>query len=262
MKKKKNIINKDFFVFIVCCILSIVLFFSKDISGIKKIKIHTSNFFSIIFSPKKTAIKLSNLDSVNDSLMNELKDAKEENIKLNQKINNIEIYNNYNKKLDKLISSHEFIPAKILNHSFSKSANILNLNVGLRDGVSKSYRAVVDFEGNLVGKTSFVSNDFTEVHRINDKLFHVLVNTKNNVFGQFSYVSRNRGIIESVTKYYEKFLNKGDIFYTSSSSTIYPENIKVAKIVSIESKPTKVHLDITVEILTKLDILENVFIIK
>ena len=260
--KKKTFINKDFFVFIICCFLSIILFFSKDMNGIKNAKTHLSNFFSIIFSPKNSAIKLTNLESINDSLINELKYIKQENIKLNQKINNIDLYQNYNKKLDKLISDYEYLPAKVLSHSFNKSANILNLNIGLNDGLSEGYKAVVDFEGNLVGKTSFIGDKITEVHKISDKLFHVLVKTENNVSGQFSYVSRNLGIIESVTKYYKNFLKEGDIFYTSSSSSIYPENIKVAKIVSVESKPTKIHLDITVEILTKLDALENVFIIK
>ena len=152
MRKKKSAINKNFFIFIICCILSIVLFFSKDINEVKKIKIHVSNFFSIIFSPKNSANDFLNLKSKNDSLINELKNMKNLNFELEQKINNIDLYSNYDKKLDKLISNYRFIPAKILNHSFSKSANILNLNIGLKDGVPKQYKAVVDYKGNLIGR--------------------------------------------------------------------------------------------------------------
>ena len=212
MRKKKSAINKNFFIFIICCILSIFLFFSKDINEVKNFKIHISNFFSIIFSPKNSANDFLNLKSKNDSLINELKNMKNLNFELEQKINNIDLYSNYDKKLDKLISNYRFIPAKILNHSFSKSANILNLNIGLEDGVPKEYKAVVDYKGNLIGRTSFVTDNNTEVHKINDKHFHVYVKTKDDIFGQFSYVSGKVGVIESVAKNLIKQYNQ-EIFF-------------------------------------------------
>ena len=229
MRRKFSVINKGFFIFIICCILSIILFFSKDINEIKNFKIHMSNFFSIIFSPKNSANDFLNLKSKNDSLVNELKNIKKLHSELGHKIKTIDLYHNYDKKLDKLISNYIFIPAKILNHSFSKSANILNLNVGLKDGVPKEYKAVIDYKGNLIGRTSFITDNNTEVHKINDKHFHVYVKTKNDIFGQFSYVSGKVGIIESVAKKFDKMIQKGDIFYTTSSSNIYPKNIKVER---------------------------------
>ena len=271
MKRKRVIINRDFLVFIICCILSIVLFLSKDIKAVKNIKSHSSNFFSFLFSPKDSAIKFSNIESRNDSLIDKLKKLNEENFKLKEKIITIDKYSNYDKKLNKLISNYEFIPAKILKHSMSKSAKILNLNVGLKDGIPNDYKAVVDIDGNLVGRTSFVSESNTEVHKINDKLFHVFVQTtvKDDnlgeliiIKGQFSYISGNRGLIESVSTYYDNKINKGDIFYTTASSNIYPKGIKVAEVVSVKYDNKKNYLDIVVQILTPLDDLENVFIIK
>ena len=262
MRKKISAINKNFFIFIICCILSIFLFFSKDINEVKNFKIHISNFFSIIFSPKNSANDFLNLKSKNDSLINELKNMKNLNFELEQKINNIDLYSNYDKKLDKLISNYRFIPARILSHSFSKSANILNLNIGLKDGVPKQYKAVVDYKGNLIGRTSFVTDNNTEVHKINDKHFHVYVKTKDDIFGQFSYVSGKVGVIESVAKKFDKTIQSGDIFYTTSSSNIYPANIKVAQVISVKKNHKKHELDIRVEILANLNALENVFIIK
>ena len=202
MKRKRIIINRDFFVFIICCILSIILFLSKDIKAIKNIKSHTSNFFSFLFSPKDSAIKFSNIESRNNSLINKLKKINEENFQLREKIATIDKYNNYDEKLNKLIPDYEFIPTKILNHSFSKSAKVLNLNVGLKDGVPNSYKAVIDIEGNLVGRTSFISEKNTEVHKINDKFFHVFVQTISKdentdeltfIKGQFAYISGEFG---------------------------------------------------------------------
>ena len=42
--------------------------------------------------------------------------------------------------------------------------------------------------------------------------------TEKDIFGQFSYKSGKWGIIESVSKQYEKLLNIGDIFYTTDDS--------------------------------------------
>ena len=111
----------------------------------------------------------------------------------------------------------------------------------------------------------------TEVHKINDKLFHVFVQTtvKDDntdeliiIKGQFSYISGNRGVIESVSTYYDTKINKGDIFHTTSSSNIYPKGIKVAEVISVKYDNKKNYLDIVVRILTELDDLEDVFIIK
>ena len=271
MKRKRIIINRDFFIFIICCILSIILFLSKDIKAVKNIKTHTSNFFSFLFSPKDSAIKFSNIESRNNFLINKLKKINEENFQLREKIATIDKYNNYDEKLDQLIPKYEFIPAKILKHSLSKSAKILNLNIGFKDGVPNDYKAVIDIEGNLVGRTSFISEENREVHKINDKLFHVFVQTTVKdgntdeliiIKGQFSYISGNRGIIESVSTYYDTKINKGDIFHTTSSSNIYPKGIKVAEVISVKYDNKKNYLDIVVQILTDLDSLEDVFVIK
>ena len=120
---------------------------------------------------------------------------------------------------------------------------------------------IEDLKGNLVGRTYFVSNNNTQVHKINDKNFHVLVKTKDNIKGQFTYKNGNRGIIESISKSFQNQLNKGDTLFTSFSSTIYAEGIPVAKIISIKNNPIKHELDIAVEVLADLNRLRNVFIV-
>ena len=56
-------------------------------------------------------------------------------------------------------------------------------------------------------------------------------------------------------------LNVGDIFYTSQSSNIYPENIPVAKVIDIQNRRYEHELYIKVEILADLTSLSNVFIV-
>ena len=263
MKNKFSFIDKSFVIFIICCFLSLFLFFIKDIREIKYLRVHFSNFFSIIFQPKDIFNRLAFSESINDSLMFELKTVSEINKNLSQRIRDINNYRDYDKKLDKLIHNRKFIPAKIINHSFSSSSKILTINIGSNDGVSnKNYNAVINYDGNLIGRTYFVSDKKTQVHKINDKNFHIFVTTKSNIKGQFSYVNGKYGIIESVPKKFENQLNLGDSVFTTENSRIYAENIPVAKIISIKNKPRKHELDIKVEILADLNSLKHVFVVQ
>ena len=82
------------------------------------------------------------------------------------------------------------------------------------------------------------------------------------IFGQFSFKSGKWGIIESVSKQYEKSLNIGDIFYTTDDSNIYPENIPVAKIIDIQNRRNELELYVKVEIIADLNSLKNIFIVQ
>tara|TARA_Y100001970_G_scaffold97117_1_gene122248 strand:- start:1645 stop:2433 length:789 start_codon:yes stop_codon:yes gene_type:complete len=262
MRKKFFFINKNVIVFIACCFLSVILFFSKNINEFQYFRIHISNFFSIIFSPKQTFNNLSFIESKNDSLILEIKKISQENLNLKQRIRIINTYRDYDKKLNKLIPNYKFIPAKVINHSMSKSTHIFNINVGFNDGILKKSKAVINYDGNLVGKTWYSTESKTEVHKISDRNFHVYVKTDKNVFGQFSYKSGKLGIIESVPKRDENLLKIGDIFYTTQDSNIYPENIPVAKIIEIQNRRYEHELYIKVEILADLNSISNVFIIQ
>ena len=57
-------------------------------------------------------------------------------------------------------------------------------------------------------------------------------------------------------------INVGDIIYTSGVSKIYPSDLPVAKIKSIEDNPDKLFLDVVVEILADIDNLNYVFIVQ
>lgn len=260
--KKKYSINKNIIIFIICSFLSVILFFSKNINDFQYFRVHISNFFSIIFSPKQTLNNLSFINSENDSLILEIKKISQENLNLRQRIRTINTYLNYDKKLNKLIPNHNFIPAKVLNHSLSKSTHIFNVNVGTKDGIPNKSKAVINYDGNLVGKTWVVTKTTTQIIKISNRDFHVYVKTDNNIFGQFSYKSGKLGVIESVSKRDENLLNIGDIFYTTQNSNIYPKNIPVAKVVDIQNRRYEHELYIKVEILADLNSLSNVFIIK
>ena len=95
MKNKFSFIDRGFIVFIACCLFSLVLFFVKDVKEVKYLRIHFSNFFSIIFQPKEIFNRLAFSESINDSLMFELKKISKINKDLSQRIRDINNYRNY-----------------------------------------------------------------------------------------------------------------------------------------------------------------------
>jgi len=262
MRNKFFLINKNIIILVICCFLSVSLFFSKDIRELQYFRIHISSFFSFIFSPKQSLNNLTTLKKENNDLINQIKKISQENQNFTQRIRMINEHRDYDKKLNKLIPNHTFTPAKVLDYSLSNSSSIFNVNVGLQDGLSDNYKAVINYDGNLVGKTWVIADFKSQVHKITDRDFHVYVRNDKNVFGQFSYKSGKYGIIESVSKRDEHLLSVGDIFYTSHSSNVYPENIPVAKVVSIKNRLHEHELHIKVEILANLNGLRNVFIIE
>ncbi len=68
------------------------------------------------------------------------------------------------------------------------------------------------------------------------------------------------GYLERVLKSID--VQEGDIIYTSGVSKIYPSDLPVAKVISINNDPKKLFLDVNVEILADIDYLNYVFIIQ
>ena len=169
MKKSKLKLNKKATTLILGFFVSILLFSSKDFGQIKHFKLQFSNFFSALYKPKAFFNNINYLSSENDSLLNHIKIISEENLNLKQRIRTINDHLNYDKKLNKLIHNFTFTPAKVINHSLAKSTHIFNVNVGINDGISKNYKAVINYDGNLVGKTWYVSEETTQVHKISDR---------------------------------------------------------------------------------------------
>ena len=160
MKKIYNL-YKDFLIFILCCLISILLFLIKDTNNIKKVRFNISNLFSIIYSPKDVFNKLSSLEEENINLMNNLKIVSENNKVLEQRLRDTKKYFKYDDKLSKLIPNYNFIPGRIIEHSFTGIADFFTVNIGLKDGVPKDSKGVINFNGDLIVTVSVTDGEFS-----------------------------------------------------------------------------------------------------
>ena len=249
-------LNRDNITLLICLTLSLVLYFSSKSLIVTSVKAEISDVISIIKYPQKWYIGLLTV--------------KEENKILNQKLVRLNLLNSelikYQKETDELKELLNFYEeqewslqiGKIINNSSSYLMRTLTINLGKKDGVSFNL-PVLDING-LFGKIIAVGDRASQIQLINDKNFRVSIRVGDDIsLGEFIPTHHNLGILDGIIKTAK--IGIGDIVYTSGISTIYPEGIKVAKVISINKDNDKGFQDIVVEILSNLDNYNYIFVI-
>jgi len=254
---KLYFLNKDIILLVVALFFSLNLFFSNDSEYVEKVERKIIDFISYVVYPKSWYENILVIASENDLLKQKIIQLK----LLNSKSDN---YRVENIKLKEMLTFKESYPrlslkpANKVNHNYSSIYAII-LNVGGNDGIEKN-QAVLDMEG-LIGKTIAVGNNASKVQLITDRNFAVSVKVGKEMFlSIFKPTHGKLGYLDRVIKSIE--INVGDIIYTSGVSKIYPSDLPVAKIKSIEDNPDKLFLDVVVEILADIDNLNYVFIVQ
>ena len=106
-----------------------------------------------------------------------------------------------------------------------------------------------------------VSNNTSQVQLINDKNFSVSVRIgSDQSLANFIPTVDKYGILQGIRKSMD--LSEGEIAYTSGISEIYPANIPVAKVISINKDNNSPFQNVSVEILADLNNLNYIFIIQ
>ena len=257
-KNRFFLINKDLLSIILTIFLSVIIFFSNNSYAVKNIEKKIMDFVSFILIPNKWYKDI--LVVKNDNL--ELKQKIFQLNMLNAKLNN---YKLENEKLRELLSFKEsfkkisFIPANVMNHNFISSPNSILIDVGTNSKVSNN-QSVLDLNG-LIGKTIVASKNSSKVHLISDKNFAVSVKVGEKMDRAiFKPDLGRRGFLEGVIK--SAKIKTGDIIYTSGLGEIYPPDIPVCKVLSVNDDNDKPYLNVIVEILADLSNLNYVFVIQ
>ena len=155
------------------------------------------------------------------------------------------------------------VPARVTNKGSAYMETII-IDVGLNDSISiKQNLTVIDvFSGALIGKTIAVGNNASKVQLVLDNNFSVSVRVgsgEKTDLGNFVPTAGRYGLLEGILKSTE--LKEGDLAYTSGISDIYPANIPVAKVVSVNKDNNKPFQDVKVEIIPNFNNLSYVFIV-
>ena len=249
-------LNRDHLALLLCLSLSLTLYFTTNSPIVASVEAEISDIVSIIKYPQKWYVGLLT--------------TQEENVILKQRLallsyNNIQLRNS-TKEVDELKEILKFYKVqpvsmqigKIIDDNSSYLMRALTLNLGKSYGIEKN-NVVVDING-LFGRITAVGDIASKVRLINDKNFRVSIRVGEDLsLGVFIPTHDKLGIIEGIIKTAK--IAVSDTVYTSGISTIYPDSIPVARVISIDKNEEEPFQKIIVEILADLDNYNHVFVI-
>jgi rod shape-determining protein MreC len=140
-----------------------------------------------------------------------------------------------------------YIKAKVINHSVDLRNNMLTINVGTSNGVKKNMAVIGG--GGIIGKTRYVSDHFTLVTSLlhTESMVPAVVKGKVNICTiQWDGTSPYFVDLLYVPRHYT--LEVGDSILTSGYSGIFPENILIGRIYSINLSEDAPFFDIKVKL--------------
>lgn len=202
-------------------------------------------------------VKLENeeLKQKNTELENELieyESLKDEVERLREALNFTESRSNYN-----------YVGVNIIGYSGNSLSDGYIIDKGSNDGIAKNM-VVVSSKG-LVGKVTKVSSNFAIVQSILNENIAVAVMDQQTreATGMLQGLSDKKD--KNMTVVYnlpiDSDVKEGDIFITSGLGKIYPKEIPVGTVVSVQEDNVKVMKSAVVEPFVKFNELEELFVV-
>lgn len=202
-------------------------------------------------------VKLENeqLKQKNAELANELieyESLKDEVERLREALNFTESRSNYN-----------YVGVNIIGYSGSSLSDGYIIDKGSNDGIAKNM-VVVSYKG-LVGKVTKVSSNFAVVQSILNENIAVAVMDQQtrDATGVLQGLSDNKDT--NMTVVYnlpiDSDVKEGDIIITSGLGKIYPKEIPVGTVVSVQEDNVKVMKSAVVEPFVNFNKLEELFVV-
>lgn len=242
--------------FLFSVILSFLLYFTNTSDSVKSVQGDFTDIVSIVLSPKRWYKDILNTKEKNEYLIESVSQLR----LLNTELLHLK---HENDELRKMLSFKErtplsFVGGTVVNSQLSGFIQTLTLNSGLNEGMEVNL-PIIDMYG-LIGKTITVGDRASSIQLITDKNFRVSVRTgeKWNL-GLYIPTHGKFGNIEGIPKS-QKVL-PGDLVITSGVSTIYPKDLPVAKVVTVNIDPERPFLQIVVEISADIYNSDFVFVI-
>lgn len=222
------------------------------------------------------------LYSVNNSVKNFLdfafnfREVKEENKKLTERNNDLETkaveYDNLKKENDRLRemldfkdqrSDYQYIPCNIIGKSGGSFLEGYTIDIGKKDGLEVGM-VVVSAKG-LVGQVTSVSSNYAIVQTLlNENIaVSVLIESTRETTGIVKgYKDSNNKFLAKI--YYlpiDSQIKEGDVILTSNQGGIYPKDIKIGQVISVEEDKGKIMKNAIIEPYVDFNKLEELLVV-
>jgi len=157
--------------------------------------------------------------------------------------------------------SYQYIPAKIVNNTITKSINYITLNKGKKDGVEKGW-GVISSNG-VVGIITNVSENFSLAMSVISVKMLISVRHKNtNALGNLSWNGKNPNILQVQNLSKTLPVRVNDTILTAGFSSIFPPDIVVAKVKRFTPDESTSFYEMDVRLTNSIQQLSYVYIVK
>ncbi|MBE6053927.1 MAG: rod shape-determining protein MreC [Clostridium sartagoforme] len=271
MKRHKNKLAATVIVLSVA-FLGIIIF---TINNQKKDAV-SSGVGSTINPLQKVIYKIS--DSIKGSLdfllnfsevKEENKSLTKENIELNNKLLEYDKLKEENERLREVLNfkdsknDYDYIGTEIIGHSGESFSEGYIIDKGENDGLKKDM--VVISDKGLVGQVTSTGSNWAIVESLlNENIaVSVMVNSTRETTGILKgYVTRtNNGLTKVTNLPLDSAIKEGDVIVTSGLGQIYPKEVRIGEVMSVETDEIKVMKTAIVKPYVDFNKLEELFVV-
>lgn len=150
--------------------------------------------------------------------------------------------------------------ARVIFQNINNINKKFYINLGSKDNIEKDM--VVTYKAYLVGRVTEVFENYSLVTMLTDSRTKISVKTENGVLGLTQGNENDDGTMYSTPSTFEENLQEGQEIFTSGISDIYPEGIKIGRILKIDKMGNNIFKSIIVEPNFKSEELREVMIYK
>lgn len=247
--------NKNFLLFAFLFFISFALTIQSH-SFHKNKFISSANLFSgRVYSIKNNITSYFNLRDENNLLL-------EENARLRMQLGSYSIEST-NKNIDTTVtlSKFQYVTAKVINNSYSKSKNFLTINKGSQKNIAIDM-GVISSRG-LIGIIKNISANYATVQSILNISSQINTKLKNsNHFGSLVWNTENPNRVQLIDIPRFATFKVGDTIITGGKSTIFPEGILVGTINDYLLNEDENSYTLNIKLFNDMTSLNHVYIIN
>ena len=199
----------------------------------------------------------------------ENKDLTKENVELKNKLLEYDKLKEENERLREVLNfknskdNYDYIGTEIIGYSGESFSDGYIIDKGENDGLKKGM--VVISDKGLVGQVTSTGSNWAIIESLlNENIaVSVMVNSTRETTGILKgYVTRNNNGLTKVTNLpLDSEIKEGDIILTSGLGQIYPKEIRIGEVISVEADEIKVMKTAIVKPYVDFNKLEELFVI-
>lgn len=245
--------NKNFLLFSVLFLVSLAL-------TIRSHSFHSAKFTSSanflsggIYSAKSGVSGYFGLKEENQKLI-------DENMHLRSLLSNKEDISEVKTQDSSDTSKYNFLSAKVINNTYSKTKNLLTIKKGSNDGIAIDMGVITS--NGIVGIVNHVSKNYATVQSVLNTNSQINARLKNsNHFGSLVWNTKNPNIVQLTDVNRLAPVKVGDSIITDGKSTIFPEGLPIGTIKTFELGEND-SFNLNIQLFNDMTNLKHVYIIE